>query len=198
MRTLFVAAALSALTAATIATPAAALEMLPVGTSWVTKCTGDAAGERTWKVVASDGATYRIEADDGSYIEGPNWGVLIGYSAANEITGGNGKFTAELDGDDLKAVESLEVGKSLTGYVRQSGPNGTFQHRHDVAVKEKAERETPFGKVEAVLIVDKYGNNFWNATRATWYAPELKAVIESDFESNRGQKSACRLMTKPQ
>lgn len=137
-----------------------AMDMSPVGTSWVTKCTGDNPGERTWKVVKNDGENYRVEANDGSYIEGPIWGRAIGFNTANEIMGGNGKFTAELDGNDLKQVGALEIGKPIVGYARQSGPNGTFQHRHDVVVKERAEKETPFGKVEAILIVDKYGNNF--------------------------------------
>lgn len=175
-----------------------ALEMAPVGATWVTKCTGDNPAERTWKVVKNDGTNYRIEASDGSYVEGPLWGRAIGFNTENEITGGNGKFSAELDGDGLKKVGDLEIGKSITGYVQQTGRNGTFQHRHDVTIKERAERDTPFGKVEAILIVDKYGNNFWNATQTVWYSPELKAPISNDFESNRGQKSSCQLMTRPQ
>lgn len=173
-------------------------EMPPVGASWNWKCTGDGAGERTYKVVKNDGKTYRIEATDGSYVEGPVWGRVMGFNTLNEIVGGTGKFAAEVDSGNLHEAVVLEVGRSYSGYIAQDTPRGRFSHRHDVSVKERAEKELPFGKTEAVLVVDKYGNNFWSATRTIWYSPELKSAISADFESSNGGKSNCHLLTKPE
>lgn len=172
------------------------VEAPAVGTSWGTKCTGNNAAERTWKVVRNDGEAVRIEAEDGSFAEAPIWGWAMGFNTSNDF--GSGKFLNEPEDDDLKKVATLEVGKSFAGYVRQTGPAGTNQHRYDVSIKERAQRETPFGPVEAVKVVTTYGNNFWNATRTVWYAPELKLALSNDFESNRGQKSNCQVTTRPQ
>lgn len=167
-----------------------------VGTTWVTKCTGSNAAERTWKVVRNDGEVVRTEATDGHYVEAPIWGWIWGFSTDSDF--GSGQFRNEPEDDELKKVAELEVGTSFHGYVRQTSPSRVNQHRYDVSVKERAQRETPFGPVEAVKVVATYGNNFWNATRTVWYAPELKLAISNDFETNRGQTSNCQVTTKPQ
>lgn len=170
----------------------------PVGTSAGISCTGTGAGEFTWKIVKNDGQNYRTESSSGNYSEGPIWGCAINFRTEFSAAGG-GKILNTLETEDLKSAGELEVGKTVVGYVQSTNTqNRTNQQRYDVIIKEKAERETPFGKVEAYLVVSRYGNAFWNATLTNWYAPSLKSLISSDFESNQGDKSSCRLMTKPQ
>jgi hypothetical protein len=174
---------------------AAPLDMLPVGAEWVSACKGTAASERRWTVVKNDGVSYRLESEDGSFMEGPSWARILGLTTNRQVGGKN--MTAEIAKEgNLADVATLKPGV-YKGKAIILNDIGTFENTYDATVKPAVTQDTIFGKIKVIEVETVWSNANYKATNVSFYAPAYKSIFRNLFTDSNGVNNDCGLVAPP-
>ena len=159
------------------------IQWLPEGSEYTLRCTGDGAGDRSYRIEAAGaGALKLARLGRDVYATGPAW-MLLFSDAADEFENGKQVKTMKFLGGDKDDLKSLAVGSTSKGeyeWIRGRSANRT----HTLKVEEKKTVKTEaFGDQEVYVVTDTISGSIHNIRMETHYAPALKTFTYRKLEN---------------
>lgn len=170
------------------------IQWLPDGSEYSLRCSGDGAGERSYRLSRmGDGMKLERLGRD-VYQAGPIWALLF-TDIFDEFENGKVAKTMKFLSGDREGLKSLSPGTVSRGeyeWTRGRRANRT----HTIKVEEKKVVKTEaFGDQEVVVVTDTVTGPIHNIRMETHYAPALKTFTWRRFENfGTRQRTECALI----
>lgn len=169
----------------------------PVGAKYTFGCSSsvNANYEEVYSIMASNGATVRVEVDDGidrNWYEKPLYLLPTTMATKQNIRGQESSmFSIPSEFEQLK---SLSVGGKYSGYVTERRPKERLEWDYTVSVLG---RETvynrAFGDLKVVTVNESRWVNVFSSNLEVQYAPDLGFPLSWKYTDSNGAEVECEL-----